>query len=103
MGRHVAGWWPSFPAFLRTVVFYRRVFKPALDRLLAAAGVFVLSPVLLVLATLIGVRLGRPILFRQTRIGLGERPFVFLKFRTMTDERDAEGALLPDAQRLTPF
>jgi lipopolysaccharide/colanic/teichoic acid biosynthesis glycosyltransferase len=82
-------------------VFYRRLFKPALDRLLAAAGLIVLSPVLVILAIVITLRLGRPILFRQTRIGLGEKSFVFLKFRTMTDERDQTGALLQDAQRLT--
>jgi len=82
---------------------YRRFFKPGLDFLLAAFGLVVLSPVLVVLPVVIALRLGRPILFRQTRIGLAEKPFVFLKFRTMTDARDANGRLLPDGQRLTPI
>lgn len=82
-------------------MFYRRCFKPALDRLLAAIGLVVLSPVALILAAVITLRLGWPVLFRQTRIGLGDKPFIFLKFRTMTSERDAAGNLLPDSQRLT--
>lgn len=82
-------------------MFYRRCVKPALDRLLAAIGLVVLSPVLLTLAIVIAARLGRPVLFRQTRIGLGEKSFVFLKFRTMTEARGTDGALLPDARRLT--
>jgi len=52
---------------------------------------------------IIRLALGRPVLFRQTRIGLCEKPFTFFKFRTMTDARDASGALLPDEQRLTAF
>lgn len=82
-------------------MLYRRFFKPALDRLLAAIGLIALSPVIVILAIVIAFRLGRPILFRQTRIGLNDRPFVFLKFRTMTGERDAAGQLLPDSRRLT--
>jgi lipopolysaccharide/colanic/teichoic acid biosynthesis glycosyltransferase len=61
----------------------------------------VLSPALAVLAIAIRVRMGSPVVFRQKRIGLNDRPFLFLKFRTMTDARDASGALLPDADRLT--
>jgi lipopolysaccharide/colanic/teichoic acid biosynthesis glycosyltransferase len=52
---------------------------------------------------LVRVRLGSPVLFRQERVGLGERVFTLRKFRTMTDERDATGAFLPDADRLTSF
>lgn len=84
-------------------MFYRRFCKPALDRLLAAIGLLVLAPVLVILAVVIARQLGRPILFRQTRIGVYERPFVFLKFRTMTDARDASGRLLPDDRRITSF
>ncbi len=80
---------------------YRRLFKPISDRLLAAVGLALLSPVVCVLALLIRLRLGRPVLFRQVRIGLHDEPFVFLKFRTMTDEKDIDGKLLPDDRRLT--
>lgn len=75
--------------------------KNVLDRTLALAGLLILSPAMLALALLIRVRLGRPVLFRQRRIGYREKPFTFLKFRTMTDARDARGMLLPDEQRLT--
>jgi sugar transferase EpsL len=61
----------------------------------------VLSPLLVVVALLVRVRMGTPVLFRQQRPGRGGRPFVMTKFRTMTDRRDASGALLPDADRLT--
>jgi lipopolysaccharide/colanic/teichoic acid biosynthesis glycosyltransferase len=61
------------------------------------------SPVLLALALLVRLVIGSPVFFRQVRPGLGGRPFVMYKFRTMTDARDGSGALLPDAQRLTPL
>ncbi len=77
--------------------------KNALDRTVSALLLVVLSPFILALACLIRFRLGKPALFRQVRIGFGERPFRFLKFRTMTGERDASGALLPDERRLTPL
>lgn len=80
---------------------YRRFLKPLADRMLAGLGLIVLSPVLLVLAALIRMRMGSPVVFRQTRIGRGDRPFGFFKFRTMTDARDANGVLLPDSERLT--
>jgi len=82
---------------------YRRLFKPLIDRLLAALALLVLAPVIGVIAALIRWRLGHPVLFRQTRIGLNERPFGFVKFRTMTGERDNCGKPLPDEMRLTPF
>jgi len=62
-----------------------------------------LAPFLLALAFLVRLKLGAPVLFRQQRPGLHGKPFTLYKFRTMTDARDAQGALLPDAQRLTPF
>jgi lipopolysaccharide/colanic/teichoic acid biosynthesis glycosyltransferase len=77
------------------------VLKNIIDRNLAGIGLLILSPVILALACLIRVRLGKPLLFRQTRIGHGDKPFTFLKFRTMTDARDSRGILLPDEQRLT--
>jgi sugar transferase EpsL len=79
------------------------VSKRALDILLAAAGLVVLSPVQAVVAVLVRVRLGSPVIFRQVRAGHRGQPFVLLKFRTMTAARDADGALLPDADRLPPF
>ncbi|MBG9586550.1 sugar transferase [Cytobacillus firmus] len=66
-------------------------------------GLIILSPLLLITALLIRVKLGSPILFRQMRPGLYGRPFFVYKFRTMTDERDENGNLQPDEVRLTPF
>jgi lipopolysaccharide/colanic/teichoic acid biosynthesis glycosyltransferase len=63
----------------------------------------VLSPLLLLLALLIYWKIGHPVLFIQIRSGKGTTPFRMVKFRTMTDERDDNGNLLPDEQRLTPF
>jgi sugar transferase EpsL len=67
------------------------------------AGLMLVSPLLLLLALLVRTRLGSPVLFRQERPGLNGRPFRMYKFRTMTDERDLHGNLLPDEQRLTGF
>ena len=70
--------------------------------LLAASAIFTsASPVLLILALLVRVKLGTPVLFRQLRPGYRGKPFLLNKFRTMTDQRDAQGKLLPDAERLT--
>jgi sugar transferase EpsL len=77
--------------------------KYSLDRLAAALALVLLSPLLIPLALLVRAKLGNPIFFRQQRPGLRGRPFNILKFRTMTDDRDVQGDLLPDAQRLTPF
>lgn len=77
--------------------------KRAFDLVLAAISVLLFALPLLVLAVLIRRRLGGPVLFRQIRPGLGGRPFEMVKFRTMTSERGPNGALLPDAQRLTDF
>ncbi len=82
---------------------YRDIAKPLLDRFVALCLVGVGWPAILAVAAMVRMKLGRPVLFRQVRPGLHGRPFVLLKFRTMTDARDASGALLPDAQRLTPF
>jgi len=73
------------------------------DLVVSALALLVLWPILLILYFLVHVKLGRPALFRQLRPGLRGQPFQMVKFRTMTDERGADGALLPDAQRLTPF
>lgn len=77
--------------------------KRLLDVAVSAALLVLAAPVMAALALVIRARLGRPVLFRQQRPGLRERPFVLLKFRTMTEARDARGRPLPDAARLTPL
>ncbi len=79
------------------------VAKRTFDLALTIPSMVLLCPVFLMLATLVALLLGTPVLFRQQRPGLGGRPFWLLKFRTMTEARDAAGNLLPDAQRLTGF
>jgi sugar transferase EpsL len=78
-----------------------KTIKRLFDMVFAAAAFVVLSPVLLIAAVAIWVCMGRPVLFRHTRAGFRGQPFVMLKFRTMTDEKDEGGCLLPDADRLT--
>ena len=77
--------------------------KRLFDLLAASLALLLLAMPLLALAWLIRRKLGSPVLFRQVRPGLHGKPFTMVKFRTMTDERGPDGALLPDAQRLTPF
>ena len=75
--------------------------KRAFDLLLVLLTALIWAPVLVVLALLVRLRLGRPIFFTQFRPGLHGELFKLVKFRTMTDARNAEGRLLPDAERLT--
>jgi len=75
--------------------------KRTLDLLVAAVALVALSPLLAAIAVLVRIFLGSPVLFRQVRPGYKERPFTCLKFRTMTDKRDANGNLPPDGDRLT--
>lgn len=77
--------------------FLKRLF----DVLLAGLLLVLLSPLMVSIAIVIRVTMGSPVLFRQWRPGLNERPFEMLKFRTMTNEKDDSGNLLPDAVRLT--
>jgi sugar transferase EpsL len=77
--------------------------KRLLDLAISIPLAVLLSPVMLALAVLVRIKLGSPILFRQTRPGLHGKPFTIYKFRTMTNARDAQGKLLPDKDRLTPF
>lgn len=77
--------------------------KRLLDIVVSSFALALLSPLLVILSLLIRRRLGSPILFRQVRPGKDGKPFEMLKFRSMTGARAADGALLPDAERLTPF
>lgn len=77
--------------------------KRVFDIVTAATALLLLAAPLLVLMGLVRWKLGSPVFFRQTRPGLGGEPFELVKFRTMTDTRDPDGELLPDADRLTPF
>jgi undecaprenyl phosphate N,N'-diacetylbacillosamine 1-phosphate transferase len=83
--------------------FYRRFIKRPMDFVLSLIAIILLSPVLLIVALLVKVKLGGPILFKQRRPGINEKIFMMYKFRTMTDERNANGELLPDSVRLTKF
>ncbi|KAF5069731.1 Undecaprenyl phosphate N,N'-diacetylbacillosamine 1-phosphate transferase [anaerobic digester metagenome] len=84
-------------------MIYKRFIKRPMDFCLSLAAIIVLSPVFFILALLIRKKLGHPVLFKQQRPGLNEKVFTLYKFRTMTDQRDELGALLPDDQRLTKF
>ncbi len=77
--------------------------KRIFDLALTIPGVILISPLLLVLAILVRVKLGSPVLFRQVRPGYKGRLFTLNKIRSMTDKRASDGSLLPDSQRLTPF
>ena len=82
---------------------YETCLKRELDVLLSGAALLVLSPVMVWTAWQVKKKLGSPVLFTQLRPGKGEKIFKMYKFRTMTDERDADGNLLPDEERLTEF
>ena len=83
--------------------FYEKYIKRPQDLICALLAAVVLSPVLLITALLVRWKLGSPVLFAQDRPGKDGKLFRMYKFRTMTDERDENGELLPDEQRLTPF
>ena len=82
---------------------YRNYIKRWMDVVLSLLAIVCLSPVLLVTAILVRAKLGSPVIFRQRRPGKDEKIFELYKFRTMTDERDEDGKLLPDEKRLTSF
>jgi len=77
--------------------------KRIIDFITAVVALLFLSPILILTALLVRVRLGRPVLFRQVRVGRNEVPFQIVKFRTMTDRRDQNSDLLPDVDRLNSF
>ena len=82
---------------------YKKYVKRLLDIILSGFALVVLSPVLLVVAVLVRIKLGSPVIFHQERPGKNEKIFTLCKFRTMTDEKDENGELLPDSVRLTKF
>ncbi|NJL53172.1 MAG: sugar transferase [Hydrococcus sp. SU_1_0] len=80
-----------------------RLIKSLGDRLLAAIALILLSPFVAILAIAIYFKMGSPVIFSQARVGKNNNIFTFYKFRTMTDQRDTDGKLLPDMERLTPL
>lgn len=83
--------------------FYEKYIKRPQDFLCALLAIVVLSPVMLVTAILVRIKLGAPVIFKQERPGLNGEIFCLYKFRSMTDEKDKDGNLLPDEIRLTKF
>src|SRR5688500_13791416 len=77
--------------------------KRAIDVIVSALLLVLLAPLMAGVALAVRLRVGIPVLFRQERPGWRGQPFRILKFRTMTDERDETGQLLPDVDRLTPL
>ena len=77
--------------------------KRVFDLIASAVAIIILSPLLVAIALLVRIKIGKPVLFRQTRPGQHSRPFTLLKFRTMTDAVNSNGVLLDDSERLTPF
>ena len=88
---------------MRQKTFYEAYVKRILDICCAVAAIAVFWWLYLIIAILVKIKLGSPVIFKQQRPGLNEKVFSLYKFRTMTDERDSEGNLLPDEIRLTKF
>ncbi len=82
---------------------YKHFIKRLLDIIISGIALVVLSPVIAILALLVRIKLGSPVIFKQERPGYRTKIFTMKKFRTMTDERDEQGNLLPDGKRLTSF
>ena len=87
----------------KTHGIYCKLIKRTIDFLISALGMLILSPVLIILAVLVRLKLGGPVIFKQERPGLNGKVFNLYKFRTMTDARDENGDLLDDEHRLTSF
>jgi len=83
--------------------FYEKYFKRLFDFSVSLIALILLFPLLLFIAVLIRIKLGSPIIFKQDRPGLNEQIFTLYKFRTMTNNKDQQGVLLPDSDRLTKF
>lgn len=82
---------------------YSKCIKRILDFILSFISIIVLMPVMLIIATLVRIKLGKPVIFKQQRPGKSEKIFTLYKFRTMTDKKDEKGNLLADTKRLTKF
>ncbi len=82
---------------------YAKYFKRIFDFLISFCALIVFSPILFIICVLVRIKLGSPIFFTQERAGKDEKPFKMIKFRTMTDARDANGELLSDEERFTAF
>ena len=82
---------------------YKSFFKRVIDFALAFFGGVIILPIFLVVSVLVALKLGLPVLFKQERPGKNGQPFMLYKFRSMTNEKDANGVLLPNEQRLTSF
>lgn len=82
---------------------YKLLFKRLLDFILSLVALIVLSPIMLIIAIMIRIKLGKPVIFKQKRPGKDEKIFEMYKFRTMSDKRDRKGNLLSDEDRLTKF
>ena len=83
--------------------FYEKYIKRIFDIVLSGLALIILSPVIAIVALLVRVKLGSPVIFKQDRPGLNEKIFKMYKFRSMTDDRDVNGELLPDEDRLPSF
>ena len=88
---------------MRGNTMYQKVGKRLLDLVLTIPILILLTPIFILLALLVRLKLGSPFIFRQQRPGLDCQPFTIFKFRTMTEARDAKGNLLPDQDRITTF
>lgn len=82
---------------------YQKYFKRMLDIVVSLLGIIVLSPLMILIAVLVKINLGSPVIFKQRRTGLYGKEFTIYKFRSMTNEVDENGDLLPNEQRLTKF
>ncbi len=82
---------------------YKKFFKRFLDILISLISLIILSPIMLIVAILVRIKLGSPIIFKQERPGKNEKIFKLYKFRSMSDKKDENGNLLPDTKRLTKF
>lgn len=82
---------------------YEKYIKRFLDLVLSLMALILLMPLMVIIAILVRMKLGRPIIFKQKRPGKDEKIFTLYKFRTMTDEKDSDGNLLTDSKRLTKF
>ena len=87
----------------RKETFYEKYIKRSFDFCGALVAILLLAIPMIVIAVMVRVKLGSPVLYSATRIGKGETAFKMYKFRSMTNECDADGKLLPDAQRMTKF